>query len=338
MSGKNIFEISKRCNWTDKDKKKIDDFILQRYTNGEFINSLRFLEYHPAERFQDDSIMIVDSRSKTIRAVMMAAKKSGCENTIVSHPGTTFAGPVIDRRLHIETIELILNLLLDYYESKYDKVELKLTPEYYSYQSCNTIGYFLLKRGYQYGMTGLANMINISGLETEEDVLEMFTSKRRNQVRKVLKENNFKFYENSEIESAVWETMNQNIKEKFGSGTTHTLEEIWELQCRCKENIKPYYIKKENGEYGAFGLAFLYKNVFHTQYLDLNYLYSREYPNLLLILKLIMKARDLGYQYFSFGASTEKNGEILNYGLYNYKAEYGGGDIILPLYSKNVKE
>lgn len=42
----------------------------------------------------------------------------------------------------------------------------------------------------------------------------------------------------------------------------------------------------------------------------------------------------MGYCYFSFGASTEQEGEILNQGLYHYKAGYGGGDILLPVYTK----
>ena len=55
-----------------------------------------------------------------------------------------------------------------------------------------------------------------------------------------------------------------------------------------------------------------------------------------MIKELIKTARELGYRYFSFGASTEDGGDILNYGLYEYKAEYGGGDIILPVYTKKV--
>ena len=89
-----------------------------------------------------------------------------------------------------------------------------------------------------------------------------------------------------------------------------------------------------DGIYGAFGLIYLFKNVFHTQYLDLNYDYSTHYPNLLLITELIWEARRLGYRWFSFGASTESGGQVMNEGLYEYKAAYGGGDILLPVFTK----
>lgn len=37
---------------------------------------------------------------------------------------------------------------------------------------------------------------------------------------------------------------------------------------------------------------------------------------------------------FRFGESTKDSGKILNYGLYDYKAERGGGDILFPVYAR----
>lgn len=329
-------ELVKWIDLSSKQRKAVDEFIMKGTTNGEFINSPKYLSYHQEGRFKDDSVVILDISSKTIRAVLMAAHKYDNENVIISHPGTTFAGPVIDRKLRIEMIEEVLDMMLSYYESKYEKIELKLSPTYYSFQSCNVIDYFLLKRGYTFGMTGLANIVNISDIDTEEDILNLFSSKRRNQVRKVIKEDYFEFKEEELIKLSVWDNMNKNLSVKFSSKTTHTWDEICDLKSKYKDNIRLFYVNTKDGLYGAFGLIYMFKNVFHTQYLDLNYDYSGKYPNLFLIMKLIKKARESGYDYFSFGASTEDGGKILNYGLYNYKAEYGGGDIILPLYTKMI--
>ena len=336
MSKQSKLELIKWVDLADRQKKEVDAFIMKESTNGEFINSPKYLGYHPEGRFKDDSVVIVDAGSKAIRAVLMAAQVNGDEDSIISHPGTTFAGPIIDRKVRIELIEEVLDIMLCYYESKYRKIELKLSPAYYAGQACHVIDYYLLKRGYTYGMTGLANIIHISGIETEEDILQLFNSKRRNQVRKVIKEDFFEFQEEKIIKPLIWENMNKNLETKFQSKTTHTFEEICDLKLRYEPNILPFYVDTKEGEYGAFGLVYKFKNVFHTQYLDLNYDYSGKYPNLFLILKLIKKARECGYNYFSFGASTEDGGKILNYSLYNYKAEYGGGDIILPLYTKRI--
>lgn len=332
MGSEANYQIKRRKDLSEKQICRVDDFIMKESTTGEFINSFRYLSYHPQDRFQDDSIVVVDVGSGEVRGVMVAACDD--EGGIVSYPGTTFAGPVVDRTAKAEAIQAVLGQMLDYYESRYREVKIKRIPDYYTGQPFHLIDYVLLQRGYSYGMAALSNIINIGEIESEEDVLALFYAKRRNQVRKVMKEKRFVLVSQEEIREDVWINMNDNLHAKFGVRSTHTLEEIRNLKGRCPDHIKVYYVDTVEGEYGAFAIIFLFKNVFHTQYLDVNYKYAGQYPNLLLITELIKVARGMGYRYFSFGASTEDSGNILNYGLYNYKAEYGGGDILLPVYTK----
>lgn len=326
------YEIKPKRDLSEKQRIKVDDFIMKDSTNGEFINTFHFLEYHPQGRFQDDSVAVFDRGSGEVRGVMMAAHDDN--GVVTSHPGTTFAGPVIDRNAKIEVAEVITDKIFSYYESRYKEVIIKKTPDYYTGQPFHLLDYILLRRGYTFGMSALANMINIDGIDSENDILSLFHSKRRNQVKKVITENHFIFSAEENIREEVWINMNENLHNKFGSKTTHTLEEINDLKERFPDHIRTCYVDTPEGDYGAFAVVFLFKNVFHTQYLDVNYKYAGQYPNLLLIKELIKRARELGYRYFSFGASTEESGAVLNYGLYEYKAEYGGGDILLPVYRK----
>ena len=271
--------------------------------------------------------------SNTIKGVMMATYK---DSHLISHSGTTFAGPIFNTKDSYKTISAVLNLLLDYYEQKYSFIEIKTTPQYYSKQELGVLDYLLLKRGYQYGMTALANIINISGIKSEDDIMGLYDSKRRNQVKKAIKCDKFIFQRTNNICEYIWEHMNQNLINKFNSHTTHSYDEIVELHGRMPENIIPYEIHTTDGTYAAYALIYKFKNAFHTQYLDLNYDLSKDYPNLLLIHKLIEEAAILGYNTFSFGASTERGGEYLNEGLFEYKSGYGGGSILLPLYTKQL--
>ncbi len=334
MAYEEKLKIIKRSEYTDKEKIRIDKFIFSENTNGEFINSLNFLEYHPEERFVDDSIAILDAGSGTVRGLMMAAQIPDKPGIVISHPGTTFAGPVIDRKLKIEESWAVLEMLFSYYEEKYNEIQVKTIPQCYTKQPYGIIDYFLLKRGYKYEMSSLSNIINISDINTEEDILNMFSAKRRNQVKKVCRSNKFIYEMKNTIIKDAWKNLENNLINKFNSKPTHTYNEIVNLQLKCHKNIKPYYVFDFDGKYAAFGLSFNFKNIFHTQYLDVNYKYSGEYPNLLLIMKMIKEAVNNKYDYFSFGASTEDSGRILNEGLYNYKKEYGGGEIILPFYIK----
>ena len=328
------YEIRKRKDLSERDCLKVDSFIMKESTTGEFINTFKFLEYHPKDRFVDDSIVVVDCGSQEVKGVMLAAQ-DGCGG-IISHPGTTFAGPIVDREAKLDVIQSVMDIMLGYYEKKYQQVKIKKIPEYYMQQPFQLIDYILLRRGYSFGMSAMANIININQIDSEEDILKLFDSKKRNHTRKVLKEKNFVFSSDDIIRGDVWENMNANLKNKFDSKTTHTLEEIRNLKERCPSDIKAFYVDHVNGEYAAFALGFFFKNVFHTQYLDVNYKYTGQYPNLLLVLKMIGEARKMGYSFFSFGASTEDEGSVLNTGLYNYKSGYGGGAILLPVYNKSV--
>ena len=332
---KENYMIKKRKDWTAQDCMKIDSFIMKGSTTGEFINTLNYLNYHPEGRFEDDSIAVFDNGCGEVRGVLVAAKTG--INTVESYPGTTFAGPVIDRTSNLDVIETVMDMMLGYYEAKYKEIKIHKIPDYYTEQPFYMIDYILLNREYSYGMSALANIIDLRNIQTEDDIWKLFYSKKRNKTRKVMKEQIFVFTE-GKVREDVWTNINKNLESKYNTKTTHSFEEIQELINRCPENIKAYYVNTDVGEYAAFAMVFLFKNVFHTQYLDMDYKYASKCPNQMLVFELIRIAKTMRYTYFSFGASTEKRGKILNRGLYNYKIGYGGGDVILPVYVKTKFE
>ena len=320
----------------DKEKAKVDEFILDTLSNGEFINSVKYLSYHPKNRFIDDSIIVKDINSGGIKCVVMAGCKNNDNSTIISHPGTTFSGPIFKSSQSISEMTDIFKSVLEYYETKYKKIEFRIQPTSYASQPIEDILYMFTKNGYTLGYTALANIINISHLKDEDDIFKLYESKRRNQVKKSIRDYNYTFQKQNYIEENIWRNMNENLENRFEASTTHSYEEIIGLMNMMPNNIIPYIVQKDESQYGAFGLIYKFKNVFHTQYLDLNYQLSREYPNLLLIHNLIKEAINEGYHYFSFGASTENSGEYINEGLYNYKKGFGGGRIIQPVFRKEL--
>lgn len=327
-------QIFKLGELEDKEKYKVEEFILGTSSNGEFINSIQYLSYHPKDRFIDDSIIVKDINSGVIKCVVMAACSKNKESILISHPGTTFSGPIFKSTQGVSEMDEILDIIFTYYEKKYSKLEFKIQPTTYAFQPMEDLHYIFIKRGYNLGYTALANIINISNLNNEEDIFKLYESKRRNQIKKSMRDYDYIFQKQDCIEEFVWRNMNENLETKFESSTTHSYKEIVELSNMMPKHIVPYIVKKNENQYGAFGLVYKFKNVFHTQYLDLNYKLSKEYPNLLLIHNLIKEAIKEGYQYFSFGASTEHEGEYVNEGLYNYKKGYGGGRIMLPVFRK----
>jgi len=317
----------------EKEINKIDAFILDPETNGEFINTIKYLSYH-GERFLEDSIYVTDKENGSVMGVVLATVDQK-HKSVVSYGGTTFAGPVLNLKMSFQHCEAVMELLLDYYERRYQQIKFKITPEFYSNRQIGVISYILLKHGYRYGMTALANVIDLFGITEEETVFRLYDSKRRNQIRKSIRNELFTISRGDAIKSDIWLAMNESLGRKFGVRATHSYEEISELQKKFPKSIIPYEVYSKEGEYAAFALIFKFKNVFHTQYLDVNYAYSKEYPNLFLIHFLIQDAANERYRLFSFGASTEQDGQFLNEGLFTYKQGYGGGSIILPAFDKN---
>lgn len=327
--------VIKRGSADKKIVRRADEFVLSEQTNGEFINSVRYLCYHPESRFEDDSIIVLNQENKEVLGVMMAARIPGNAHAIISHPGTTFSGPILNHKAGIESNFAILQFMLDYYESRYQTVEIRLRPTAYDSQPMEYIPFYLLNRGYQCGMTALANVLRIEKAESSDVQLRSYDAKRRNQVKKVIKEDRYVFLSESGIREEYWANLNQNLQSKYGTSSTHTYGEISYLQELYSDRIQTFSTRRSSGEYGAFALVYRFKNVFHTQYLDMNYAYSSEYPHLYLIHNLIRLAHEEGYSVFSFGGSTEERGAYLNKGLYDYKDGYGGGSILLPVYTKH---
>lgn len=321
---------------SDKEKNDIDSFIMNRNTNGEFINSLNYLSYH-GERFMEDSVVVRDRGSHVVKGVCLAAVSADDSSVVISHPGTTFAGPVYNLRDSYQTISQTVKMMLSYYEERYREIYIHTTPNFYSKQEIGLLDYLLLRNGYRYGMTALSNMIRIENIESEEQLLGIYEAKRRNQVRKTLKSNEFVFKKVDRIAPDIWKRMNDNLYDRHSVHSTHTYEEIDSLQRKMPEFIIPCEVRHISGEYAAFGLVYKFKNVFHTQYLDMNYKYAAECPNIFLIHHLLLEACRERFPVFNFGTTTERAGEYLNEGLWAFKSGYGGGSIILPAYSKEIR-
>ena len=49
--------------YNEKDEKKWDDFVMEKSINGTFLQTRRFLNYHPKDRFVDESIIIYNKKN-----------------------------------------------------------------------------------------------------------------------------------------------------------------------------------------------------------------------------------------------------------------------------------
>ena len=110
-------------------EEKWDKFIVNSSVNGTFLQSRKFLNYHPAGRFNDHSLLIMKG-TNIVGLVPMHVVEDGDTRKFYSHLGSTFGGillnanslevaalkEIFDQKQHKQiTAELIMRTVSDYY-------------------------------------------------------------------------------------------------------------------------------------------------------------------------------------------------------------------------------
>lgn len=64
--------------YTDEREMEWDDFVLNKACNGTFLQTRRFINYHPVGKFEDASCMIYDSKNRLVAVYFCAGKAYPC--------------------------------------------------------------------------------------------------------------------------------------------------------------------------------------------------------------------------------------------------------------------
>ncbi len=309
--------------YNDKFEEKWDKFVLNNSINGTFLQTRNFLNYHPKDRFKDNSL-IVFKGDNTIIAVIPACTIYEDEKKILySHLGSTFGGIIINKSFNnIEHVENIIQVLNNYLnENKYNKIVLKNTSDIFSNGNVNLINYFLFKDNY---LSYDEISFHIDFKEYKEDVISNFTASRRRDYKYSLK-NNLEFKELTTINEIelFYNILCGNLN-KFDSKPVHSLEELIDFKENRLKDIVDFYGVFQDDILIAGSMVFKFgSKVFHTQYLAADSKYLKMYPMNFLDTNLIEIAKEKGFEYFSFGISTENHGKILNNNLAEFKEGFG---------------
>jgi len=84
--------------YTEQDEKKWDDFVMDKSVNGTFLQTRRFLNYHPKDRFVDESIIIYNKKNNIAAVCPACLVEENGNKIFFSHKGTTFGGIITDKK------------------------------------------------------------------------------------------------------------------------------------------------------------------------------------------------------------------------------------------------
>ena len=288
--------------------------------NSTFLHTRRFLSYHQ-NRYFDKSILLFDDGK--LVGVMPAALHSLDVKTVVSHPGITYGGLVIDRNLRGERCVNAFDSIRRYYLNQgYKRLIYKPLPYIYANVPAQDDIYALFRLNASRSVTNLSSTINLKNRRA------LSTRRRRSLKKTVGVVDVCKDVKNLE---ELWEVLIKNLNKRYRAAPVHSCDEIRLLMARFPKNIN-LYCGMINGKIEAGVVIFNTKTVWHTQYIC-----SSELGHKLSVLdavfeRVIVDAEKARIQYFDFGTSNEDQGRFLNDGLYKFKTEFGGGGVAYESY------
>lgn len=321
--------------YEERYKERWDQFVMNRSINGTFLQTRRFLNYHPEGRFRDASVLVM--QGSNIAAVIPACDtEDEGKRCFFSHKGSTFGGIVLSKEKYdITTMEELFPCLEEYLKLEgYKRVILKNTSDIFCDKKQDLLDYYFYKTGYGY-FNELSFFIDCKNMP--EDIISSWFASRRRGYRHSLRNGlSFQRIETDEGIAAFYDILCKNLM-KFGTSPVHTLEELLEFKHnRLPEEVDFYGISM-GGKLVAGAMLFYFgKRVLHTQYLAQDPDYTKSYAMNFLDYELIRLTRENGFSTFSFGISTEERGRVLNTTLALFKEGFGSDYCINRSYVKDL--
>lgn len=310
-------------------EKRWDKFVLNESMNGTFLQTRRFLNYHPKDRFEDASFLIESS------GTIIAAFPGNHTNTgkWISHQGSTFGGPIISKNFY--TAERVLNIVdcaENYLKSICKSIKIRPTSSLFSLDSTSLLEYVFDHCGYK----RQSELSAVCTLEPGKDPLEKCEKTCRSVFRKSIPYN-------LELRDMTDEEMPEFYKHlciskaKHKAKPVHTLEELLDLRHNRIANeirfralwMKDIYVA------GMMMFDFANVNVRHAQYIAPNDEIREFQPTTAMYINIMREAAKEGFTKFSWGTSNDKNGDYLNLPLFKFKESLGAKASLNLIYTKN---
>lgn len=317
--------------YNDLYEKKWDEFVLDKSSNGTFLQTRNFLNYHKNNKFRDFSLMFI--YGDEIIAVIPAHIDD--DNCVYSHNGSTFGGLIISKaHKNIKFLEIIFDELDKYLHLlRIKKIVLKQTGNIYQKDNANLLDYFLFVNNYKASYE-IGYYIDFSSYN--ENIIDNFNASTRRAYRNSMKNCLiFKPMSTKEEISIFYEILCNNYA-KFNKTPIHTLDDLYDFYFnRLIRNVK-FYGVLYNDVYIAGAMIFDFDNrVFHTQYIASLQEYTKMHIGEFIYYSLINEAKKEDYKYISFGTAVLNGGKTLNKSLAQFKEGFGTSEYLNKIYTKN---
>lgn len=210
------------------------DAFVDKSNNGTLFHKRAFLNYHPPNRFVDDSLLFY--RKGRLFAVFPAARRHGdAGKLLISHPGASFGGFVVGFDLSLRSATELAQHIIHYARTqRYGGIDITLPPVIYLKRPSNYLDFALYTKGFRYRKREVSSVIPLD--VREEDVLQLFKPEARTAVRKAQK-SGIRVEMSGDIPT-FYAILERNLKLRHNVMPTHTLAELQDLVRRFPEEIR----------------------------------------------------------------------------------------------------
>ncbi len=314
-------------------EKRWDRFVMDDSMNGTFLQTRKFLNYHPEGRFIDASFFV--QKSGIIVAVV-----PGCnvEGKFVSHQGSTFGGPIFSKDFYsgYKILEIV-RMIDNYIVRNFKGVKLKPTSSIFATLPTDLLDYALEHNDFRRH----TELSCYTPLSKNVDPLNLCTGYCRRNFRQSEKLNlTYGEIPNSEMEQ-FYDFLVLS-KARHNTTPVHSLAELRDLKQRFPNEIlfRGVWLNNENGQdhvylSGMMIFVFNQAKVFHFQYLAPDDTKRDTNATTALFVNAMREAAKAGYEKFSWGISTEDDGAYLNENLYRFKESFGALPCVNARYEKS---
>lgn len=276
-----------------------------------------YLEYH-SDRFLDCSLLFY--QDEQLLAIFPACQQGAVLN---SHGGLTYGGLLLSNKTRADQTLTIVNCLLEYAkQAGFEKILYKAIPYFLSTQVAQEDLYALIKvadaRLYR------RDLSSIIALDKRIKI-----SKGKSWL--IARAKKLGLAMTSSNDWVSFHQLLSSVLLRHRAKPVHSVAELEKLALLFPHNIQLKCVELD-GVLLAVALLFKFNNTVHTQYLATNEA-GKELGALdYLIEQCIHESKEAGFEYFSFGISTEEQGSVLNTGLIAQKENFGARGATVDFY------
>lgn len=315
-----------------------DKFIVEDSVNGTFLQTRRFLSYHPVGRFQDCSYIVWNEKGEIVAVCPACKIVDNGETVLYSHMGSTYGGVIIRNGKWYKThkvIEVLKCLEEKWEEDGIKQVILKQLPSLFAIENQDLVDYCFYYLGYE---TCKELNLYVDLTQYDQNILSEFSQGKRTNVHNCEKEGLTCREVRSKEELRQFHALLAETLEKYDKKPIHNVDELYDfITERLKDECEIFGIYKGDKMIaGSMMFYFHQVKVAHTQYLCADTEYNRLSPMTYAYYAMLCEMRRRGFEKVSWGGVTEDMGRYLNEGLTSSKEAFGSRHAVNMTYRKKI--